>query len=101
MMTKSVWCYAHGQPGSWEAICVDLDIAVQGSSFDEVKGLLDNAVRTYVQDAVAESPEVSKQLLNRRAPLWVRLKFAWAYLVHITRRNDGEMQAGFDVPCPA
>lgn len=103
MMTKRVLCYAHGRPNAWEALCLDFDIAVQGASFDEVKALLDEAIRTYVEDACAESPETARQLLNRRAPLWLRAKLVASFLLHMAFRRDGarEYQAGFDLPCPA
>ena len=35
-MDRMVRCYAKGHTGDWEAICLDLDIAVQGESFEDV-----------------------------------------------------------------
>ena len=103
MEYKRVHCFAHGTPGEWEAICVDFDIAVQGSSFEEVRSLLDDAVRSYVEDACAERPAVANRLLNRRAPLSVRVKLAVSYVCHLLSRTreDREYQAGFDLPCHA
>lgn len=103
MATKRVQCFARGVPGDWEATCVDLDIAVQGRSFEEVKSLLDEAVHSYVEDACAEDPETARALLNRRAPLPVRVRLAGSYLVHLLTRKDGdrEYKAGFDLPCHA
>ena len=99
---KKVQCYARGSEEGWEAMCVDLDIAVQGSSFDEVKRLLDEAVRSYAEDACAEDGATARRLLNRRAPLGVRLGMAASYVVHATfARNDNECRAGFDLPCHA
>ena len=37
LASKSLRCYAEGRDGSWEAICLDLDIAVQGGSFEGVQ----------------------------------------------------------------
>jgi hypothetical protein len=103
MPPKVLWGYAHGRPGAWEAICVDLDIAVQGESFDEVRGVLNEAVVSYIQDALKETPKDRNRLLNRRAPFWVKLKFAAIFIAHIssTRKNADELQAGFDIPCHA
>ena len=39
-MMKRLLCFAEGKEGDWEGICVDLDIAVQGASFNEVCELL-------------------------------------------------------------
>lgn len=103
-MSRSVQCFAHGRPGSWEGLCVDLDIAVQGASFEDVRARLDHAVSTYVEDATAEDPATARKLLARRAPLWVRLKLAAAYLGHLLsagRGGDREFKAGFDLPCRA
>ena len=104
MMANRVQCFAHGVPGDWEAVCVDLDIAVQGSSFEEVRDLLDEAVHTYVQDALAEDSKRARALLNRRAPIGLRLRLAASYLAHLIfsrRDSDREYQAGFDLPCHA
>lgn len=104
MVKDRVWCHARGRSGEWEAICLDFDLAVQGRSFDEVLRLLEDAVNSYIQDALAESPETARRLLARKAPLWVRLRLVFSYLTHVIRswRNrDGDHQAGFDLPCPA
>lgn len=104
--SMSVWCFAHGRENDWEAMCVDLDIAVQGTSFDDVKARLTNAVMSYAQDAMREDPVTAERLLRRRAPLHVRVK-CWSTLLfhvvmgrHATERQQ-EYRAGFDLPCPA
>jgi hypothetical protein len=92
---------AQGRDGDWEAICLDLDIAVQGESFDEVAGSLHAAIATYYSDARAEEPDARRRLLNRKAPLAVRFgylaRFFWAAL---TARDDATRH-GFTVPCAA
>lgn len=102
-MANALLCYAHGRDTEWEAICVDLDIAVQGRSFDEVRSLLSSAIASYVADAAAESPRDALRLLTRRAPFHVRavlaLRLAWYNLMH--GKQDREMQASFPVLCPA
>lgn len=65
-------CYAWREGGVWEAICVDLDIAVQGISFDDVYHRLNDAVVDYVE-TVSDLPEEDRaRLLKRRAPLSAR-----------------------------
>jgi predicted RNase H-like HicB family nuclease len=98
-----IWCFADGGPNGWEAFCPDFDISVQGDTFEEVKATLNEAINTYVQDAMAESPRAAAQLLRRRAPAFLRLKYALRLLAHAFRsnRSDGDLRAGFDVLCHA
>ena len=99
---KSLLCFAHGREGAWEGQCLDLDIAVQGDSFDEVRSLLSEAIDTYFADAAAEAPADRARLLARRAPLSVRLGFMARFVAHVVfgRKRDDDFQAGFELPCP-
>lgn len=104
MLKDRVWCFARGRPGEWEALCLDLDIAVQGVSLDDVLKRLEDAIHSYVQDAEAEPPEVARRLLSRKAPLSVRVRLVGSYVLHVIRswsNRDGDHQAGFDLPCHA
>ena len=66
-------CYAYQRHQVWEAICVDLDVAVFGSARDEVMRSLRDAVDLHLE-AVAELPVEERQaMLARRSPLHVRL----------------------------
>jgi hypothetical protein len=103
-MTHKLQCFAQGRDGLWEAICVDLDISVQGRSFSDVYDTLNEAIGTYVEDALREDDRVAAQLLARRAPLHVRVQMALSFLVATIRSkgdDDGRSNAGFTVPCPA
>lgn len=104
MDSMVVKCYARGFPGRWEAICVDFDIAVQGRSFEDVKRLLEGAVKTYIEDACAEEPRVARRLLGRKSPLSLRLRLMLAHWFNQTiarRADDQKFQAGFDLHCHA
>lgn len=103
MATKILRCYAHGHEGIWEGICVDLDIAVTGVSFDEVRERLHQSIVTYVEDATNEDPLNAQRLLNRKAPLHVRVSYAAKAWLARRRgsHNDNDVYAGFDVPCHA
>jgi len=70
-------CIATGHGDQWEAFCLDFDLAVQGKSYDEVRRFLDKAVHMYVERASVEPDPARSQLLNRKAPLSVRLMWAW------------------------
>jgi hypothetical protein len=94
----SYLCYAKQRDGAWEAICVDLDIAIQGSSFDEVRDLLNTAVATYVADAANETDEDRERLLSRRAPWYVRASLHTRFLAAgFDHRRKSALQAIFPV----
>ena len=103
MTIRSVMCVAKGVAGEWEALCLDFDIAVQGDSFDNVRDLLHDAIEGYVSDVSREDAETARRLLQRRAPLGVRAKWAIGQFVHQLRHGsqDRELRAAFDMPCQA
>ena len=75
-MGRRLRCYAYGRGNNWQAICVDLDIAVHATSLEEVKCALREGVELYLS-AVADTPtEDQHQLLNRSCPWYVRAKLA-------------------------
>jgi hypothetical protein len=81
LATRTLHCYAEGRDGDWEAICLDLDIAVQGRSFEEVFGSLREAISLYLRTVADLPTDERPALLRRQAPFTVRLKF----LAHATR----------------
>ena len=103
-MRNQIACSAEGQPGHWEAFCLDYDIAVHGDSFEAVFRDLNKAVVMYLE-TVAKLPKTEQvHLLNRRAPLGMRMKFIWYVLRHALtgRSGDGAMsRAEFTISCPA
>lgn len=103
MREKIFRCYAYGSNDQWQAICVDLDIAVQGRSFRDVLDHMGEAISTYIDDLANEDPVAAERLLSRRAPWYVRAKLALSSAIHILRmdRDDDQMTANFDVPCHA
>ena len=48
-MDLKLKCYVHGGGASWEAICVDLNVAVCGNSQREVRASLRKAVDLYLE----------------------------------------------------
>lgn len=101
-MSRILRCYAEGRDGEWEAICLDLDIAVQGESFEEVFHSLGDAVSIYLESVAALPESERKELLDRSAPLPVRLRF-FAHVLRSTfkdrKRDDFWHQ--FTMPCAA
>ena len=95
-------CFARGRPGRWKAICVDLDIAVQGASHAEVLALMETSVQAYLSSIEAEEPAVRAQLLARKAPWHVRAGLLIGFLWHALVRGDrGDLRATYELPCPA
>jgi len=90
-------CMAEGRNGNWYAVCIDLDIAVEGHSFAEVRGSLEQAINLYLA-RVSELPGVEQDaLLNRRSPWRIRAKFALVWLFGKLLRGDGH-QRYFTLP---
>jgi len=70
-----VRCYARREGNQWIAICIDLGLAVQGESCDEVKSKLESQINDYVHDALTVDRAHAADLLNRPAPLRYRLEY--------------------------
>jgi hypothetical protein len=100
---ETLFCVARVHGGAWEAFCLDLDLAVQGRSFDEVKDQLEHAVADYVESAMAEAEPARTQLLNRRAPFSVRLTWGLRFLLAalFRGRSANDATVGFPVSCRA
>ena len=87
-MAKILRCYAVGHDGEWEAICLDLDIAVQGRGFEDVFHSLNEAVSLYLESLSDFSEKEQERFLNRSAPFRVRFRFFWWVLMALFRSND-------------
>jgi predicted RNase H-like HicB family nuclease len=74
-MTRLLRCHAEQSGDGWEATCLDLDIAVQGDSFEEVYAALQEAIALYLETVADLPQEDRRRLLNRPAPLPSRLRF--------------------------
>jgi predicted RNase H-like HicB family nuclease len=92
LASKNLRCYAEGRDGDWEAICLDLDIAVQGSSFEEVFGSLQQAISLYLETVTDLPAEERDALLHRPAPLPLRFKFVAHALRGLLSSSDGNRQ---------
>ena len=101
-MSKTIHCYAVGADGEWEAICLDLDIAVQGNSFPEVFEIPKTAKFPLSQDGHDIARGGRDRLLNRSAPLSVRLSFfAHALRSLLSRREPHRYHHQFTMPLAA
>jgi len=73
-------CSAEGSEGRWQAICLDLDLAVQGKSFEEVYEALNEMIVSYFETVSKYPAEEQARFLRRKAPFWLRVKVAASYL---------------------
>jgi hypothetical protein len=74
---------------------------VQGRSYEEVYGLLNTAIQDYVQAALQEDRATRERLLNRKAPLLVRISYILGFLRAAWTSRDDRLRHGFTVPCAA
>ncbi len=93
-MRRLLHCYAEGRDDEWEAICLDLDVAVQGSSFAEVYDSLNQAISLYLASVHDLPAEERRHLLHRPVPLRVRLRIFFRLIraLFMTNRNPREPQ---------
>ncbi len=80
-MKGTATCFAWMKRGEWAALCVDFDLVAYGKSFEEVKSEIQDAIETYVC-YVSEVPEPERtRLMNRKAPLALRLGLECLYAI--------------------
>lgn len=109
-MQRHLQCYAKGTPEGWEALCLDLDIAVQADSLADVTESLKEAIGLYFK-TLEDLPEEDRiRLLSRQVPFWLRAKIyanvALYRLLHkpFNKRNGDNnrpSRENFTVQCPA
>lgn len=101
-MRRVLRCYAEGHEGSWEAFCLDLDIAVQGESFEDVFHALSEAIKLHVETVMTLSEPDRARLLDRPAPLALRLRFLGHAVKAVLARDDnGDLHHHFTLPLAA
>lgn len=84
-------CYAKRVPaGHWEAFCIDLCLAAQADTLQEVRQKLHEQVVSYVLEALTIDAAYADQLFERKAPLAQRIEYRLIRLMqklHVLR-ND-------------
>jgi hypothetical protein len=102
---RTLKVYIEGSQERWEAICLDFDIAVQGTTIDATIASMKEAISLYLE-RVRELPEKEQTaFLRRRAPLHVRFRFVTHALLSSWKRArsvaNGKTRGEFLIPCPA
>lgn len=99
---RKLHCLALGADGAWEAVCLDLDIAAQGRSFEEASDALRRAIDLYLAHVATLSPAEQTRFLDRRVPLLVRLRFGLKALTLALAQDSAQgYQHHYTIPCPA
>ena len=84
-------CLAERRTSQWVAICVDLNITVQGRSYREARTSLERAVAHYLERA-AKLPEGEPR---RQAPWTLRAKYGLRTLATRFRRASGPRESSW------
>lgn len=70
-------CYGHStKKGNWYGMCLELDLAAEADSPDELKEKLHEIIVSYIESVLDTDDKSSiPDLLNRRAPFKYFLKY--------------------------
>jgi hypothetical protein len=94
-------CYGYRKGNKWIGVCVDLDIAAEADSLDDLKNKLNSMIHSYVE-TVCDTEDKSSipYLIKRRSPLpdWFRYYLTVA-LCRIANRKRDDRRA-FDEMLP-
>jgi hypothetical protein len=71
---RTLRCYLSGAGDDWEAICLDLDIAVQGRSSEEAQASLAKCIRMYLERTSELPSDEQPGFLYRSVPLAARIR---------------------------
>ncbi|PHM36450.1 DUF1902 domain-containing protein [Xenorhabdus innexi] len=80
-------CMAYQQGDMYIAACLDLSLAAQANSIDEAFSKLKAQVSDYLEEIAAE-PKYAKQLMNRKAPISMWLKYWYIAFKLKVRRSS-------------
>lgn len=80
-------CYAEKKDGLWIAACPQFTLAAQGDSFEEAKGKLEEQIKSYVVEALTVDKEHAAELLSRKAPLSMQIRYKFLSFITAFRRG--------------
>ena len=76
-------CYSRPEAGHYIGQCLELDIAVQGNSLEEVRRKMEKSLQSYLESLDLENV---RDLFPRRAPLPVWFDYYRVYLLAVLQR---------------
>lgn len=75
-VTKTLRCYAYGHGSNCQAICIDFDIAVHGSSQQQVRDRLTASLNLFLRDLLDLPLRGQRHLSQRKSQWHTRTKLA-------------------------
>jgi hypothetical protein len=94
-------CFGEKRDGQWSIVCIDLCLAAQAKTEREAKAKLVAQLKDYISDALGEHSEYAEQLLTRKAPLSLIIKYHWVKTkVHWHIAKQRAKQIVFIQPMP-
>jgi predicted RNase H-like HicB family nuclease len=82
-------CYVEQQDGYWQAGCIDLDIFADGSTCEDAKAALHDALESFFQTLNTLPVKDQRRLLRRKSPLSVRIEYALKHFYYYVLRQGG------------
>lgn len=74
--SRQLRCFAERRGRQWQAFCLDLNLAVQAGTLDEVEKKLHDMVKSYVELAMEQNdPSHQRDMLYRPAPASIQLRY--------------------------
>lgn len=92
-------CFAEKIDGQWQAFSLEFGLAAQGASLSEVRRKIEAMIVDYFNEAVTEDREYAGQLLRRRAPVSIYVKYYKTMLANRLRRPNSKKKI-FQEPWP-
>lgn len=98
--SKILRCMAYKKGELYIAECLDLSLATQGNSFDEVEKKLDDQLEDYLNEAFSDK-RYTRQLLNRPSPFSSWVRYYWFRFLLIAKNGKGKDVSFFEERCTA
>jgi hypothetical protein len=96
----TIRCFAQGSGDVWEAFSLELGLAAQASSLEEVKAKLESMIETYVCEALTVDREHAQQLLSRKATWSVFAKYYFICALGVLNNNGRKRSTTYREPMP-
>ena len=69
-------CFAEYKDSQWSAVCLDLNLAAQADTVQEVIDKMESMIKSHIYDALeGDDKEFAHQLMTRKAPAELRAKY--------------------------
>lgn len=81
-------CYLDWEDGSCVAVCLDFNLAAQGENQRDAREKLEAMIHSYVDEAMTTDREYAEQLLARKAPLSLWLRYYLIGFMSLLHKDD-------------